>query len=94
MLIAGAGKVKSKKLACVGEVMSNALKNQPCYSIAPDSGKEFDLHSQISDTLEKVIFYFPFLIRLGKGEQMKIQMDYFENIFRGYEEKSVNKILL
>lgn len=55
-----AGKAKSKKAACVGEVMINALKNQPCYSITPDRGKEFALHAQVSDVLEKVRFYFPY----------------------------------
>ena len=55
-----AGKAKSKKAACVGEVMINALKNQPCYSITPDRGKEFALHAQVSDALEKVRFYFPY----------------------------------
>lgn len=54
------GKAKSKKAACVGEVMIHTLKNQPCYSITPDRGKEFALHAQVSDALEKVRFYFPY----------------------------------
>lgn len=54
-----AGKAKSKKVAVVGVDMINALKNQLCYTIMLDRGKEFVLHSQVSSTLDKVGFSSP-----------------------------------
>lgn len=63
--------------------MIKALKNQPCYSITPDRGKEFALHAQASDALEKVQLYFPYPhqpCQKGRNENTN-------GLFRGYFSK-------
>ena len=55
-----AGKAASKKALPVSKVIIEALKDQPCYSITPDRGKEFAAHPQISEALGNVKVYFPF----------------------------------
>lgn len=53
------GKASAKKATPVGNVIINGLKEQPCYSITPDRGKEFASHPTVSAALEAVKFYFP-----------------------------------
>ena len=48
-----------KSAACVRDAMITLLKGQPLHSITPDSGKEFSYHTQVTQTLNGVQFYFP-----------------------------------
>ena len=50
--------VSSKSAKPVAEAIIDALQGQPTYTITPDRGKEFALHSQVTEALD-VPFYFP-----------------------------------
>lgn len=50
--------VPSKSAVPVAEAIIEALRGQPAYTITPDRGKEFALHSKVTEALG-VPFYFP-----------------------------------
>ncbi len=52
-------KAEYKKANEVRDTMIGCLKNEPCFSITPDRGKEFAKHSEVSAELDNVKFYFP-----------------------------------
>lgn len=54
-----ATKLSRKTSANVRNGMIACLKNEACYTITPDRGKEFARHEEISQELGGVPFYFP-----------------------------------
>lgn len=53
-------KIKKKKSCHVKEATIKLLKNEPLHTITPDRGKEFSSHTEISEELDQVQFYFPY----------------------------------
>lgn len=52
-------KIKTKNSICVRNALIDLLKNEPCYTITPDRGKEFARHSEVTAALNEKPFYFP-----------------------------------
>ena len=53
-------KIKKKKSCHVKEATIKLLKNEPLHTITPDRGKEVSSHTEISEELDQVQFYFPY----------------------------------
>ncbi|MDD5793014.1 MAG: IS30 family transposase [Erysipelotrichaceae bacterium] len=53
-------KIRRKGSCHVKEATIKLLKNEPLCTIAPDRGKEFSSHAEITEELDQVQFYFPY----------------------------------
>lgn len=53
-------KIEKKSSIHVKGATIKLLKNEPLFTITPDRGKEFSLHAEISEELDRVQFYFPY----------------------------------
>lgn len=53
-------KIEKKKIRHVKEATIRLLRNEPLCTITPERGKEFSLHTEITEELDQVQFYFPY----------------------------------
>ncbi len=52
-------KIEAKNSICVRDALIDLLRNEPCYTITPDRGKEFAKHAEVTAALNGLPFYFP-----------------------------------